>query len=62
MKKLAGDSPLKLIMVTFVIVFFVALFAWQIEKYLLVSYDSKVQGQIAAMKLLIEAENRENSK
>ncbi len=55
--KLPGDSPLKLIMVTFVIVFFIALFAWQIEKYLAVSFDSKLQGQITKMNMIIEADS-----
>lgn len=55
--KLPGDSPLKLIMITFVIIFFVALFAWQIEKYLAVSLDSKLQGQIAKMNMIIEADS-----
>jgi len=55
--KLPGDSPLKLIMVTFVIVFFIALFAWQIEKYLAVSFDSRLQGQITKMNMIIEADS-----
>jgi len=45
-QKLHGDSPLKLIMITFVIVFFVALFAWQIEKYLAASLDTKLQREV----------------
>lgn len=55
--KLPGDSPLKLIMVTFIIVFFVALFAWQIEKYLAVSVDSVLQGEITKMNTIIEADS-----
>lgn len=55
--KLRGDSPLKLIVITLLIIFFVALFAWQIEKYLAASYDSKLQGQISRMNLIIEADS-----
>lgn len=55
--KFPGDSPLKLIMITFVIVFFVALFAWQIEKYLAVSVDSLLQGEITKMNTIIEADS-----
>lgn len=55
--KLPGDSPLKLIMITFMIVFFIALFAWQIEKYLAVSFDSKLQGQITKINMIIEADS-----
>lgn len=52
--KLRGDSPLKLIITIFIIVFFVALFAWQIEKYLVASQDSKLQNQISRMNSMIE--------
>ena len=55
--KQRGDSPLKLIILSFIITFFVALFAWQIEKYLVASHDSKLQGQISRMNLLIEADS-----
>ena len=55
--KQRGDSPLKLIILSFIIIFFVALFAWQIEKYLVASHDSKLQGQISRMNLLIEADS-----
>lgn len=55
--KVPGDSPLKLIMVTFVIVFFVALFAWQIEKYLGATFDSKLQGELTKMGMMVEADS-----
>jgi hypothetical protein len=55
--KLRGDSPLKLIFITLLIIFFIALFAWQIEKYLAASQDSKLQGQISRIHQLIEADS-----
>lgn len=55
--KLRGDSPLKLIFITLLIIFLVALFAWQIEKYLGASYDSKLQSQISRMNLIIETDS-----
>ena len=61
MKKLSGDSPIRIIVVAFAVIFFVALFVWQIERYLNVSKDSKLQAQITKMNLLIEADSLEAS-
>ncbi|NCP67423.1 hypothetical protein GW756_01965 [bacterium] len=44
-------------MITLLIIFFIGIFAWQIEKYLLVSQDTKLQAEISKLNLIIEAEN-----
>lgn len=43
----------------FIVIFFVALFVWQIERYLRAGQDSKLQGQITKMNLMIEADSLE---
>ncbi len=55
--KVRGDSPLKLIIITMLIIFFLALFSWQIEKYLGASKYSTLQSEISSMNLMIEADN-----
>ncbi len=57
MKKKSGDSPLKVIMVALLVIFFIGVFVFQINKYLLVSHDTKVQGQLNKMALMIETDS-----
>lgn len=59
MQKLPGDSPLRVIIMAFVVIFFVTLFVWQIGHYLEAGKDSKIQGQISKMNLMIEADSLE---
>lgn len=61
MQKFTGGSPATIILTTLTVIFFVALFVWQIEHYLNVSQDSKLQEQIASMNLMIEADSIELS-
>lgn len=57
MQKLPANSPVKVVMTAFTIIFFVALFVWQIDRYLKVGQDSQLQSQITRMNALIETDS-----
>ena len=61
MNKLPGDSPLRVVMVAFTVIFFVALFVWQIDRYLAAGKDSKLQAQLSKMNLMIESDSLETT-